>query len=349
MQALQLVADKDLRRVEIDEPGAPGPGEVTVRIQVVALNHIDVWGWRGMAFAKRKMPLTIGAEASGVVERLGEGTSGLVPGQLVSIYGARTCGLCKACREKRDNLCEHVSGVHGFHLDGFAQERVNLPARLLVPAPPGCDAVGAALAPVTFGTVEHMLFDNAKLEPGETILVHAGGSGIGTAAIQLAKRHGATVITTVGSDDKIEPARALGADHVINYRTDRFEGVVRKLTKKRGVDVVFEHVGKDTFAGSMLCMKRGGRLVTCGSTSGVSTEMNLMMLFQQQLKLMGSFGCRMENMADAMQKMARGLVKPVIDTEVGLDDIAVALDRMEGRRVFGKIILHMDRGTGTAG
>ena len=149
-----------------------------------------------------------------------------------------------------------------------------------------------------------MLFDNAKLEPGETILVHAGGSGIGSAAIQLAKKMGCTVITTVGSDDKIEKAKALGADHVINYRDDRFEGVVRKLTKKKGVDVVFEHVGDDTWAGSMLCLKRGGRLVTCGSTSGVSTEMNLMKLFQQQLKLLGSFGCRMENMADAMQKMA---------------------------------------------
>ncbi|MET0259317.1 MAG: zinc-binding dehydrogenase, partial [Methylobacterium sp.] len=250
--------------------------------------------------------------------------------------------LCRHCRAKRDNLCEHVEGVHGFHLDGFAQERINLPARLLVPAPPGCDAVGAALAPVTFGTVEHMLFDNAKLEPGETILVHAGGSGIGTAAIQLAKRQGATVITTVGSDDKIEGARRLGADHVINYRTDRFEGAVRKLTKKKGVDVVFEHVGKDTMAASMFCLKRGGRLVTCGSTSGVSAEINLMMLFQQQLRLIGSFGCRMENMADAMQKMARGLVSPVIDTEVGMDDIAVALERMEGRKVFGKIVLRMD-------
>ena len=117
-----------------------------------------------------------------------------------------------------------------------------------------------------------MLFDNAKLEPGETILVHAGGSGIGSAAIQLAKKMGCTVITTVGSDDKIEKAKALGADHVINYREDRFEGVVRKLTKKKGVDVVFEHVGADTWAGSMLCLKRGGRLVTCGSTSGVSTH-----------------------------------------------------------------------------
>ncbi|WP_102959049.1 zinc-binding dehydrogenase [Mangrovicella endophytica] len=349
MHALQLVGDRDLRRTEIDEPPAPGFGEATVRISKVALNHIDVWGWRGMAFAKRKMPLVVGAEASGFVEAIGPGASGVLPGQLVSIYGARTCGLCRPCREGRDNLCEHVSGVHGFHLDGFATERVNLPARLLVPAPHGCDAVGAAVAPVTFGTVEHMLFDNAKLEPGETILVHAGGSGIGTAAIQLAKRHGATVITTVGSNDKIEPARALGADHVINYREDRFEGVVRKLTKKRGVDVVFEHVGKDTFAGSMLVLRRGGRLVTCGSTSGVSTEVNLMQLFQQQLRLIGSFGCRMENMALSMQKMARGLVRPVVDTMIGFDEIDIALRRMEGRQVFGKIILDMDGASSAQG
>jgi alcohol dehydrogenase len=342
MRALQLIEDRKLEIVDVAPPPAPGPGEVTVNIKAVALNHIDVWGWRGMAFAKRKMPLTIGAEASGVVDAVGAGVSNLLPGQIVSIYGAQTCGLCRPCREGRDNLCEHVSGVHGFHLDGFAQEKVNLKARLLVPAPPGVDEIGAAVAPVTFGTVEHMLFDNAKLEPGETILVHAGGSGIGSAAIQLAKKMGCTVITTVGSDNKIEKAKALGADHVINYREDRFEGVVRKLTKKKGVDVVFEHVGADTWAGSMLSLRRGGRLVTCGSTSGVSTSMNLMMLFQQQLKLLGSFGCRMENMADAMQKMARGLVHPVIDTEVGFDDIDTALKRMEGRDVFGKIILRVN-------
>ncbi|TDH35814.1 NADPH:quinone oxidoreductase [Pseudohoeflea suaedae] len=342
MQALQLIEDRKLELVDVADPEAPGLGEVTVRIGAVALNHIDVWGWRGMAFAKRKLPLTIGAEAAGVVETVGPGVSNLQPGQIVSIYGARTCGLCRPCREGRDNLCEHVSGVHGFHLDGFACERVNLPARLLVPAPPGVDAVAAALAPVTFGTVEHMLFDNAKLEPGEHILVHAGGSGIGSAAIQLAKKIGCTVYTTVGSDEKIEPAKALGADHVINYRTDRFEGVLRKLTKKRGVDVVFEHVGKDTWAGSMFSLKRGGRLVTCGSTSGVSTDVNLMMLFQQQLRLIGSFGCRMENMANAMQKMASGLVHPVIDTEVDFKSIDKALARMETRDVFGKIVLRME-------
>jgi alcohol dehydrogenase len=339
MRALQLVDDRRLEAVDLPPPPPPAHGEVTLKIKAVALNHIDVWGWRGMAFAKRKMPLVIGAEASGEVDAVGPAVAGLVPGQLVSIYGARTCGLCRACREKRDNLCENVSGVHGFHLDGFAQEKINVPARLLVPAPPGVDAIGAAVVPVTFGTVEHMLFDNARLEPGETILVHAGGSGIGTAAIQLAKRIGCTVITTVGSNDKIEKAKALGADHVINYREDRFEGVVRKLTRKKGVDVVFEHVGADTFAGSMLSLKRGGRLVTCGSTSGVSTEINLMQLFQQQLKLLGSFGCRMENMADALEKMAAGQVRPVVDTEVGFDDIDRALRRMEGRDVFGKIVL----------
>ncbi len=207
MRALHLVEDRKVVAVDIAPPPPPAIGEVTVRVRAVALNHIDVWGWRGMAFAKRKLPLVIGAEASGEVDAIGQGVAGLVPGQLVSIYGARTCGLCRACREGRDNLCEHVSGVHGFHLDGFAQELINLPARLLVPAPPGVDEIGAAVAPVTFGTVEHMLFDNAKLEPGETILVQAGGSGIGTAAIQLAKRIGCTVITTVGSDDKIERPR----------------------------------------------------------------------------------------------------------------------------------------------
>jgi alcohol dehydrogenase len=341
LRALQLVEDRRLETVELLPPPPPVHGEVTLRIKAVALNHIDVWGWRGMAFAKRKMPLVIGAEASGEVDTVGPGVAGLAPGQLVAIYGARTCGLCRACREKRDNLCENVGGVHGFHLDGFAQEKINIPARLLVPAPPGVDAIAAAVTPVTFGTVEHMLFDNARLEPGETILVHAGGSGIGSAAIQLAKRIGCTVITTVGSADKIDKAKALGADHVINYREDRFEGVVRKLTKKKGVDVVFEHVGADTWAGSMLSLKRGGRLVTCGSTSGVSTQMNLMQLFQQQLRLIGSFGCRMENMANALQKMAAGHVVPVIDTEIGFDGIGTALARMESRDVFGKIVLRV--------
>ncbi|GAA4661538.1 zinc-binding dehydrogenase [Bartonella pachyuromydis] len=342
MRALQLLNERQLELTNIASPPPPPPDEVTVRIKAVALNHIDVWGWRGMAFAKRKMPLIIGAEASGEVLQLGSDVENLQIGQIVSIYGAQTCGICQACCEGRDNLCSHVKGVYGFHLDGFACELVNLPARLLVPAPLECDELQAAVAPITFGTVEHMLFDNAKLQEGETILIQAGGSGIGSAAIQLAKQKRCTIITTVGSDEKIAKAQSLGADHVINYRKDRFEGIVRKLTKKQGVDVVFEHVGADTWSGSLLCMKRGARLVTCGSTSGVTAPLNLMHLFQQQLKIFGSFGCRIENMQNAMQKMAQGIVHPVIDTIVGFDEIDTALKRMESRNVFGKIILKID-------
>jgi alcohol dehydrogenase len=196
----------------------------------------------------------------------------------------------------------------------------------------------AACAPIAFSTVQHMLFDNAKLQPGETVLVHAGGSGIGTVAIMMAKAIGCTVITTVGSDEKIEGVKALGADYVINYRKDRFEGETRKITRKKGVDVVFEHVGADTFNGSLLCLKRGGRLVTCGSTSGPTTTINLMQLFQQQYRIIGSFGASMRNIAESLDKMADG-IKPVIDTEVPIDNVDKALERMESRQVFGKIIV----------
>jgi len=342
LRALQLVSDKNVTVTDIDAPPPPGEGEVQLKIKVVALNHIDVWGWRGMAFTKRNLPMTVGAEASGEVVAVGPGVSTLKIGQLVSIYGAPTCGVCLPCREGHDNRCEHPAGVHGFHLDGFARELANMPARNCIRAPVGLDDICAALAPVTFATCEHMLFDNAKLKSGETVLIHAGGSGIGSAAIQLAKAIGCTVITTVGSDDKIEKCKELGADHVINYREDRFEGRVRKITKKRGVDVVFEHVGKDTWAGSMLSMRPGGRLVTCGSTSGVSAETNLMMLFQRQLRLIGSFGCRMSNITDAMEKLSKGIVKPVVDSQIEFGELASALERMQNRKVFGKIIMRVN-------
>ncbi len=184
-----------------------------------------------------------------------------------------------------------------------------------------------------------MLFDNAQLKPGETILVHAGGGGIGSVAIKMAKAIGCTVITTVGDDAKIAGVKALGADHVINYRKDRFEGEVRKLTRKVGVDVVFDHVGADTFGGSLLVLKPGGRYVTCGATSGPSATINLMQLFQRQYRIIGSFACTLKNIAESLEKMAQGMT-PVIDTEVPLSDVARALQRMEDRQVFGKIIVH---------
>lgn len=338
MRALQLFGDRDTRLVEIPPPPPPGPGELQLRIRAVALNHIDVWGWRGMAFAKRKLPLVVGAEAVGEVVAIGPSVEGWRIGQRAVPYGALTCGHCRACREGRDNLCENVSGVLGFHLDGFAQELVNVQARLAVPVPEGVALEDAACAAITFSTVEHMLFDNAKLEPGETILVQAGGSGIGTVAIRLAKAIGCTVIATAGSDEKCTRMRDLGADHVVNYTTDRFESVARKVTQKRGVDVVFEHVGATTWAGSLLSLRMGGRLVTCGSTSGVSAETNLMMLFQRQLRIIGSFGASMRNIADGLAKMAGGL-RPVLDTVTPLDGFEDALCRLESRQVFGKIVV----------
>src|SRR5436309_6427942 len=338
MRALTLVADRKVELADVTAPAAPSAGEVQIRIRAVALNHLDLWGYRGMAFAKRKMPIVVGVEAAGEIAAVGPDAPDLHPGDGVVMYGALTCGACKACREGRDNLCENVGGIMGFHVDGFARDLVNMPARLVIPVPKGVALRDAACAPIAFATVQHMLFDNARLEPGETVLVHAGGSGIGTVAIKMAKAIGCTVITTVGDDAKAERAKALGADHVINYRTNRFEGAVRKLTAKKGVDVVFEHVGAETFNGSLLCLKRGGRLVTCGATSGPSTTLNLMQLFQQQYRIIGSFGASMRNIRESLDKMAAGLT-PVIDTEVPIADFEQGLARLESRQGFGKIVV----------
>src|SRR5246500_2679196 len=338
MRALRLVADRKLELADLPSPATAAAGEVQIKIRAVALNHLDLWGYRGMAFARRKLPIVVGVEAAGEIAAIGPDVAAFKPGDRVVMYGALTCGTCKACREGRDNLCENVGGIMGFHVDGFARDLINMPERLVIKAPAGIAMRDLACAPIAFSTVEHMLFDNAKLAPGEWILVHAGGSGIGTAAIRMAKAIGCTVITTVGDDAKAEKARALGADHVINYRSDRFEHMVRKITAKKGVDVVFEHVGAETFNGSLLSLKRGGRLVTCGSTSGPATSLNLMQLFQQQYKIFGSFGASMRNIRDGLAKMANGLL-PVIDTEVALDEVEKGLARLEGRQVFGKVIV----------
>src|SRR5215470_7330689 len=172
MRALTLVADRKLELIDVPEPPPPAPGEVQIRIKAIGLNHLDVWGWRGMAFAKRKLPLVVGVEAAGEIAAVGDGVTGFKPGDRVVAYGGLTCGACKACREGRDNLCENVAGIMGFHVDGFARDRLNMPARLVIAVPAGVSPRDAACAPIGFSTVEHMLFDNAKLRSGETILVH---------------------------------------------------------------------------------------------------------------------------------------------------------------------------------
>ena len=340
MRALQLIADRDLQDRDVPPPPAPGPGELQLEPRVVALNHIDVWGFRGMAFARRLYPLTVGAEAACEVAAIGPGVSEFAPGDRVIPYAAIVCGTCRFCLRGAENLCENPSGVRGFHIDGFAANRVNHPARLCVRVPDTVSLEDAACVPVAYATVEHMLMDNARLEPGEWVLVHAGGSGIGSIAIRLAKSLGCTVITTVGSDTKAEKARALGADHVINYREDRFEGVVRKITAKRGVDVVFEHVGAETWNGSLLSLRRGGRLVTCGATSGPAASLNLMQLFQQQYRIIGSFGSPLSALSRALDRIAAG-VPPVIDSIYDVDAFRTGLDRLAARDVFGKILVRL--------
>src|SRR5882757_5957397 len=173
MRALTLVADRKIELADIPAPPPPQAGEVQVRVKAVGLNHLDLWGFRGMAFVKRKLPLVVGAEAAGEIAAVGAGVTAFKPGDPVVMYGALTCGVCKACREGRDNLCEDVRGIMGFHVDGFSRELVNMPERLVIKAPAGVAMRDAACAPIAFSTVEHMLFDNARLQPGETILVHA--------------------------------------------------------------------------------------------------------------------------------------------------------------------------------
>jgi NADPH:quinone reductase-like Zn-dependent oxidoreductase len=340
MRALQLLADREIALVQHDMPPPPAASEVQLRVRCVGLNHIDVWGFRGMAFAKRRFPLCVGAEATCEVVAVGDGVTELRPGDHVVPYAALVCGTCRFCARGQENLCENVAGVRGFHIDGFALELTNHPARLIAKIPDGVAWHDAACVAVAYATVEHMLFDNARLEPGEWILVHAGGSGIGSIAIRVAKSLGCTVITTVGSEDKAAKARALGADHVINYREDRFEGVVRKLTSRKGVDVVFEHVGADTWNGSLLSLRRGGRLVTCGATSGPTGNVNLMQLFQQQYRIIGSFGSPLSALSRALDRIASD-VRPVIDTVYPLADFRAGLARLESRDVFGKILVEL--------
>ena len=341
MQALRLVGERRLELASLPEPPPPEGDQVVVRMQALALNHIDVWGHRGMAFARRQLPLTVGVEGAGTIAAVGPGVSGLAPGQRVVIYPALICGTCRACRAGQETLCESIGGILGFHRDGLAAELVAVPARLVIPVPDGIDWPAAACATVTVATVEHMLVDNARLLPGETILVQAGGSGVGSTAILMAKQIGARVIATAGSDDKVARVLALGADHAINYRTHRFEGEVRRLTGKRGVDVVFEHVGPDTWAGSLLSLARGGRLVICGSTSGISAPTNLMHLYQQQIRIIASFGGTIPNVRAGLARMAAGELRPVIDSEIALADVEAGLARLESRAVFGKVIVRM--------
>ncbi|MBI5488560.1 MAG: zinc-binding dehydrogenase [Deltaproteobacteria bacterium] len=326
-----------LQYEDVPDP-RPGCGEVLVRIKAVALNRLDLWVRNGLPKLRLAWPHILGSDIAGVVEAVGDGVGGVEVGKPVLLQPALSCGRCRMCLDGRDNLCRQYA-ILGENTRGGYAERIAVPATSLLPYPEGLDFEHAACLPLTFLTAWQMVVRRAEVRAGEWVLVHAAGSGVGAAAIQIAKLHGATVVTTVGSADKVEKARALGADHVILYRERDFAEEVRTLTGKRGVDVVIEHIGPATFAGSLRSLAWGGRLVLCGSSSGPTAEVSLVDVFFRQLRILGSTMGSKADLFAVLDHVRAGRLRPVLDAVLPLSRAREAHERLEARGQFGKIVL----------
>jgi NADPH:quinone reductase-like Zn-dependent oxidoreductase len=325
-----------LEAAEVPEP-VLAPGEAMVRVRAVALNHLDIWLRRGVPGHKFPLPMIPGSDVSGVVESVPAGSS-FAPGDEVIVAPGYSCGHCQACLSGRDPLCLQF-GMFGESRDGGCADRIAVPARNLLRKPARLSFEEAAALPLDFLTSWHMLIARAELRPGETILVHAGGSGVGSAAIQIGKLWGATVYATVGSPEKAAHALELGADAVIEYRTADFLAEVRKLTAKRGVNIVVEHVGADTFERSVRSLARGGRLVTCGATTGSDVTLNLNLLFFKLLSILGSTMGSLSELHEIMSHVEKGRLRPVVGHVLPLAAVADGHRLLEDRAVFGKVVL----------
>jgi NADPH:quinone reductase-like Zn-dependent oxidoreductase len=317
----------------------PGPGQALVRVRACGLNHLDVFTRRGEQGRRVKLPHILGIETAGEVAALGEGVTGLAVGDRVVSGPGVWCGRCEFCCAGQENMCTERLIV-GVDVHGGYAEFIKLPAYALAPLPESISFEEGAVTLIAFGTAWHMLVDRARLQAGETLLVLAAGSGVGMAAVQVGKCLGAHVIATASTDEKLERARSLGADEAINYAEQpRFARTTRKLTDGRGADVVFEHVGTDTWKDSVAALAIGGRLVTCGSTTGRWGETDLWSLFAKQASLLGSFSSSEDNFRAVLQLVAEGKLRPVIDSVLPLSQAAEAHRRLEGRDVFGKLVL----------
>lgn len=332
-----------LRVVDVDTP-EPGPGQVRVAVRAVGANHLDTWVRRGVPGHAFPLPLVLGSDVAGVVDESGPGVTDLAPGAPVVLAPGVSCGHCAACLSGRDNQCRSY-GLLGEHRDGGCADFIVVPRQNVMPLPAGLSFEQAAAIPITFLTAWHMLVDRAALRPGETVLVHAGGSGVGSAAVQIAKLWGATVITTAGTPAKCERALALGADHAIDYNARDFVAAVRELTGKRGVDVVVEHVGAATWAGSLRSLAWHGRLVTCGATTGADVSLNLRQVFFKSLSILGSTMGSKGELAELLGHFASGRLRPVVDRVLPMSAAAEAHRLLEAREVFGKIVLVPDGGS----
>jgi NADPH:quinone reductase-like Zn-dependent oxidoreductase len=335
-----------LKRVELPLP-EPGPMEARVRVEAVGLNHLDVWARKGVPGHKFPLPLVPGSDVSGVIDKLGPGAAevlkrdGLAVGTSVVLNPGISCGRCEACFSGFDPLCPHY-GILGETRDGGCADEVVVPIQNLIARPEGIGAAEAASLPIPYLTAWTMLTRKAALRPGETILIQAGGAGVSVAAIQMAKLLGATVITTVGSDEKAKKAQALGADFVINYRAAPMREAVKKVLAtlgKRGCEVVIDHVGEDTWSDSMKLLAWGGRIVTCGATTGGQVEIDLKAVFFKNLSILGSTMGSKADLLRILELVRQGKLKPVIDSKLPMDKLPEAMEKLEKREAFGKVVL----------
>ncbi len=319
---------------------APGPGEVLVEVRAVALNRLDLWvrqGWPGLKVA---FPHVLGSDIAGVVGAVGPGAEAAArPGDEVVLSPGVSCGRCRECLSGRDNLCRSYA-ILGENVRGGYAERVVVPAQNLLPKPRRLSFDEAACIPLVFLTAWHALVGRAAVRPGETVLVHAAGSGVGSAAVQIAKILGARVLATAGTDEKCRRALNLGADHAVNYAREDFLAAVKKLTDRRGVDVVFEHVGKDTWPRSLAALVSGGRVVTVGATTGYDPPTDLRHVFYRQLSILGSTMGSKGELFEVLKLVDEGRLRPVLDRAFPLADAVAAQQRLADRAAFGKVVLN---------
>ena len=313
--------------------------EVLVEVKACALNHLDVFVRNGLPGIQIPLPHILGCDVAGVVREVGELVNWVKPGDEVMVQPGCSCGHCEACLSGQDNLCREYDMI-GYRRDGGYAELVAVPGVNIIPKPSELSWEEAAALPLVTVTAWHMLVTRANVQPGEDVLVHAAGSGVGSIAIQIAKLRGARVITTASSDEKLAKARELGADQTINYSRDDWPKEVRRLTERRGVDVVVEHTGAATWPGSISSLKNNGRLVTCGATSGFDAHTDLRQVFYRHLTLLGSFMGSKAELLEAMKFVAQGKIRAVVDRVFPLKEARQAHELMENRGQFGKIVLH---------
>ncbi|MDQ2713451.1 MAG: zinc-binding dehydrogenase [Chloroflexota bacterium] len=329
--------DIDVLRVEEMPKPTPGPTDVVIKVRACGANRLDTYSRAGRTKVA-PMPHIAGSEIAGEIEALGEAVSGLSAGQAVAVAPYLFCGQCEFCRAGEEVLCLKADIIGLGSQGGFA-EYVSVPASSVVALPKGLDFVSAAAVSLATITAWHMLVVRAPLQPGQDVLVHAAGSGVGSAAIQIAKLNGARVIATAGSAEKLEQARKLGADEVINYNEQDFLQEVRRITGKRGVDVVVEHIGEQTWEKSVACLARRGRLVTCGATTGNEGKVNLWTLFAKEIAIIGSYGGTRHDLADVLKLVAMGRLQPVVHGTYPLEKLGEVQQMMEQRQQFGKLIV----------